>query len=259
MKLKDYEMPQYGMDGGADAEDLKQYSLKNFDLKTYQLTQTAPDPPPMAAPYVPALPEPEPSTEQPNEPSFSAAPHPVETELNPPALAPYDVQFGAHFSLQTVSYSPLSPAEPWKLPRWVVASVGIFFGSAAVLTLAVCVALLRDPKPAPTAEVAVPPAAVATTITAPAPRPAAEVARAAAPPVVRHSAPPTTSAMRNDSAPARRVVVSRHPSVVRRQSYRSRRVASKSSSPSLASQETETASRRPPPDALDQLLGESSL
>jgi len=248
VKLKDY-----------DPEDLKQYSLKNFDLRTYRLTQTAPEPAPMAAPYVPALPEPEPSPAQPNEPSFSPAPNPVETELNPPALAPYDVQFGAHFSLQTVSYSPLSPDEPWKLPRWVVASVGIFFGSAAVLTLAVCVALLRDAKPAPTAEAAVPPAPVATTIAPPALPPPADVARAAGPAVVRHPVPATATVMRNVAAPPHRIVVSRHPSVVRRQSYRSRRVASKSSSPSLAAQETETASRRPPPDALDQLLGESSL
>jgi len=121
------------------------------------------------------------------------------------------------------------------------------------------VALLRDAKPAPTAEAAVPPAPVATTIAPPALPPPADVARAAGPAVVRHPVPATATVMRNVAAPPHRIVVSRHPSVVRRQSYRSRRVASKSSSPSLAAQETETASRRPPPDALDQLLGESSL
>ena len=55
MKLKDYEIPQYGLPEGQAQEDLEQYSLKNFDLKAYQLTQKQPDPDPIPAPYHPPL------------------------------------------------------------------------------------------------------------------------------------------------------------------------------------------------------------
>jgi len=291
VKLKDYEIPQYGLDDGLDQEDLKQYSLKNFDLKAYQLPQKQPDPDPIPAacdPLAAAREAPSPNQqylnpwsstrEQPNEQHFSHAPNPVQTELSQLAPDPWEVQFGPHFNLQTVSYNPLSPAESWKMPRWVVAMVGLFFGSAAVLTLAFCVALLRDPKPAPTGQLAVPTAPVATTSAAPAQRSSSspmtkapgDVTRAPSAPdqktttkgyladraAVRHSAP--ANPMHDDSALGRRIVVSRHPSVVRRQSYGPRRVAARSTSSSVAPQETETPSR-PPKDALDQLLSESSL
>lgn len=290
MKLKDYEIPQYGLAEGQDQEDLEQYSLKNFDLKAYQLNQKQLDLDPIPAPCHPSLLEqqtgspnplaaapeaPSPNQlplnawsatpVQPAEQSFPHAPDPVQTELNPPALDSYDVQFGAHFNLQTVSYNPLSPAESWKLPRWVVTMVGLFFGSAAVLALAFCVVLLRDPKAAPTAPLAVPTAPVATAAAAPAQRSSGSdqetaTKRASADPaVVRHSGPATANLMHDDSKLGHRIVVSRHPSVVRRQIYGPRRVASKSPSPSVATEETETASRRPPKDALDQLLSESSL
>jgi hypothetical protein len=71
---------------------------------------------------------------------------------------------------------------------------------------------------------------------------------------VEHSA--TANLMRDDSALGHRIIaVSRHPSVVRRQVYGQRRVASKSTSPSAAAQENETATPRPQ-DALDKLLAE---
>jgi hypothetical protein len=216
VKLKDYEIPQYGPDHG-DQEDLKQYSLKNFDLNVYQ-------------------------------PTLAAAPDPVQSELNQLAFDPGDVQFGPHFNLQPLSYRPFSQPEPWKMPRWVVTMVGIFFGSAAVLALVFCVVLLRDPKAAPTAQMAVPTTPVATT-------PAAPVTRAAPAP----APPPTANLMHDDSAPGHRIVVSRHPSIVRRQVYGPRRVAPRSTSSSVAPQETETASRRPPQDDLDKLLSGSSL
>ena len=224
MKLKDYAIPQYGLPEGQAQEDLEQYSLKNFDLNLLKHETDSPSPL--------------------NEQSFSHAPDPVQPELNRRALDPYDVQFGAHFNLQTVSYNPLTPAQQWKIPRWVVTMVGLFFGSAAVLALAFCVVLLRDPKAAPTAPLAVPTAPVAATSVAP-----GDVARAPSAPEQET----TTSAL------GHRMVVSRHPSVVRRQIYSPRRVASKSTSSSVAPQETETAISRPPKDALDQLLGESSL
>lgn len=274
MKLKDYVIPQNGLDGGADPEDLAQYSLKNFDLKAFQLTQQ-PEPAPILAPaeHHPYTPEADilsppppaapalwsPAPEQPTAPSFAPAANPAPIE--PPtqfAMDPADVKFGVHFDLQTVAYSPLAPAESWKLPRWVITTVGLFFGSAAVLTLACCVVLLRDAKPAPPEQVAAPTAPVVTTPVAPvaaaAPAPAA-TNRAAVP----QSSPAIAKLMRDDAPPARRVVVSRHPSVVRRQVYGARRVASKSASPAVEAQETETASRRPPQDALDKLLGESTL
>lgn len=301
MKLRDYEIPQYGPgDGLLGQEDLEQYSLKNFDLKAYQLSQQAPDPAPIPAPCesflrpeadgpsplaaVREAPSPNPldpnpwsaPREQPNEPGFGHAPDPVQAAPSQLALQPYDVQFGAHFTLQTFSYTPLSPAQKWKIPRWVVTMVGVFFGSAAVLTLACCVVLLRDPKPAAPEPSAVTTAPVATTAAAPAPssspanRAPGEVARAASAPAtqtttkgpladraaVRHPSPSTASVMRDDSR--HRIVASRHPSAVRRQSYRPRRVASTSESSSVAAQETE-APRRPPQDELDKLLSESSL
>lgn len=173
------------------------------------------------------------------------------------------MQFGPYFNLQTVSYTPLSPAQSWKLPRWVVATVGVFFGSAAVLTLAVCVVLLRDPNPAPAAQPALPTAAVATTSAAPSEHSAGSPIDKAPVAVTRaaSAADQKTMAKRDpaDRAHAHHIVVSRHRSVVRRHIDSARRVASKGTSSSVAAQETETASRRPPPDALDQLLSESSL
>jgi hypothetical protein len=240
-------------------EDLEQYSLKNFDLKAYQLAQSQPEPAlPMAAPYEPYLPEPalaEPA-HLPEPAALSLAPSPLPIAMSPPVLAPSDVQFGAHFTLQTVSYNPLAPSQPWKLPRWVIAMVGLFFGSAAILTIATCVVLLRDPKPAPVAEVAVPTAAVATTPVATTPVAAktsavAKTSAAPASPSVTRAAP-ATAAVRT------RTVVSRHPSVVRRQLYGPRRVVARSMPSAAEAQDTEPAPKRPK-DALDQLLSESSL
>lgn len=194
MKLKDYVIPQYGLDDGAGQEELGQYSLKSFDLKTFQVTGKQPD---------------------------------------PVVLDPGEVRFGPHFTLQQPLYIPPSASQSWKMPRWVLTMVGLFFGSAALLTVAVCVVLLRDAK-APATE--------------PSPVPAAPATASA-----------TASAMHAAAPPVRRIVVSRHPSVVRRQLRGARRVASKSASSSPAPQELETASSRPPKDALDQLLSESSL
>lgn len=211
MKLKDYEIPQYGPDDGAAPEDLSQYSLKSFDLKTFQVTGKQLDPP------------------------------------EPVVLDPGEVRFGPHFTLQQPLYIPPSPSQSWKMPRWVVTMVGLFFGSAALLTIAVCVVLLRDAKAPATEPVAAPAAPAAAAPAAP----AAAVATTSAAPARAVSPPPP--------APAHRIVVSRHPSVVRRQLRASRRVASKSASSPPAPHELETASSRPPKDALDQLLSESSL
>ncbi len=255
MKLKDYEIPQYGSNDGLPPDDLEQYSLKNFDLKAYQLTQSQPDAAPMAAFCAP---EPPPPAE-----SFPPVADPVRSEPSPLALEPYDVQFGAHFNLQQPLYVAASPSQSWKLPRWVVATVGLFFASAAVLTISVCVVLLRGPSAPPTAQAAVPAAPVATTSAAPA-RPAGAGSPASKAPVAVTRAPsaphpPTANLMHVDLARGPRVVVSRHPSVVRRQPYGPRRVAARSASSPVAPEETETANRRPPKDALDQLLSESAL
>ena len=247
MKLKDYAIPQYGLADGADPADLAQYSLKNFDLEAYQRAQEPPaNPVPMVAP--PA--------------------NPIQTVPSQLAVAPSDVQFGLHFNLQQPLYIPPSPSQSWKLPRWVILTVGLFFGSAAVLTFACCIVLLRDPKPAPTAQLAAPTPPVASAAAAQAqPRTSSPTSQAS--PDVRRapSAHAQATTTRREPAPARhdasalphRTVVSRNPSVVRRQSYGTRRVASKSTSPAEAAQEPETASRRPPKDALDQLLSESAL
>jgi hypothetical protein len=193
VKLKDYQIPQYGLNDGA------------------------------------------------------SPPNPVRTELASAAPDHCEVQFGQHFTLLQPLYTP--QPETWKIPRWVVAMVGLFFGSAAVLTVATCVVLLRDQKPAPAQPLAVPTAPVAMT------------AAVAATPPRPSSSPPTTrpAAVHDDSAPARRIIVSRHPSAVRRQLHGPRRIASRSTSSSVALQETEPAPRRPPQDPLDKLLGESSL
>jgi len=275
VKLKDYEIPQYGVDGGVDQEDLAQYSLKNFDLNAYQRTQQQPDPAP-----IPVLLDPPPSSstgQSSNEENFSPAPNPVQTELNQPAMELFDVKFGAHFNLQTVSYNPLSPAQTWKMPRWVVTTVGLFFASAAVLAVALCVVLLRDPRTPPTGQLAPPTAPVATTSPAPAPTGSSSPMNAAPGDVARRASAPRQQATPNgyladragvrhpgpaaaasSSVGHRIAVVSRHPTVVRRQTYRAQRTASKNESSSLAASETETASR-PPQDALDKLLGESAL
>jgi hypothetical protein len=212
------------------------------------------------------------STREPlNEQNFSHAPNQVQSELSQLALDPGDVQFGPHFNLQPLSYNPFSAPEPWKIPRWVVAMVGLFFGSAAVLTIAFCVVLLRDPKAAPTGQMAVPTAPVAATSAAPAQRSSSSPIDKTPGNVIRAVSTPdqetptkgdpaaTANLMHADSALGHRIVVSRHPGVVRRQVYGPRRVAPKSTSSSVAPQETETASRRPPQDALDKLLSESSL
>lgn len=240
-------------------EDLEQYSLKNFDLKAYQLAQSQPEPAlPIAAPSEPYVPEPETLSPAP----IGVAPSPLPFEMSPPALAASDVQFGAHFTLQTVSYNPLAPAQPWKLPRWVIAAVGLFFGSAALLTIVTCVVLLRDPKPGPVADVAVPTAAVtttaavATTAAAPAQPSVTRAAPAAA--AVRHSGPALANLIHNDAALPHRIVVPRHPSVVRRTSYGPRHVAARSTASAVEAPEGEPAPKRPK-DALDQLLSESSL
>jgi hypothetical protein len=217
-----------------------------FDLNA-PLSQQQPDPEPIPAPVWSAV------QEQPIEQSFIPLPNPVQTELAPLAPEPCDVQFGQHFTLLQPLYTPFSQSEPWKLPRWVIATVGVFFGSAAVFAIATCVVLLRDPKPAPTepAPVAMTaPVAVAAPVAAPSLAPAPHIA---SPPKVTKA--PTVHA----AALPHRVVVSRHPSFVRRQIHGPRRVASRSTSSSIAAEETETVSRRPPQDALDKLLGESSL
>jgi len=262
VKLKDYEIPQYGLNDGANQEDLEQYSLKNFDLKAYQLSQQQPDPEPIAGPCEPYLFTSQIDSasplaaaraqEQPIEPSFSQPPNPAQTELAPPAAAPYEVQFGQHFTLLQPLYTPFSQPETWKIPRWVIATVGLFFGSAAVLTVATCVVLLRDPKPAPTEPLAAPTPPVAMT---------APVTATSAAPAQHRPSPPMTKApaAHDNSALAHRFVVSRHPSVVRRQIHGPRRVASRSTSSSVALQEMEPAVSRPPQDALDKLLGESSV
>jgi hypothetical protein len=139
--------------------------------------------------------------------------------------------------------------------------VGLFFASAAVLTFAFCVVLLREPKAAPTAEAAAPATApVAATAAAAAPSGASAPASKAAANVT-HAAPAAAPKPMHDGAALRhRVVASRHRSVVRRHVYGPRRLVSRGTASSVAAQEPEAASRRPPPrDALDQLLSESSL
>ena len=242
VKLKDYE-------------DLEQYSLKNFDLKAYQLSQQQPAPEPIPGPcepyrFTPEIDSPSPLAIAPD------APSPNQLSPNPWSSVqeqdPCEVQFGQHFTLLQPLYTPFSQTETWKLPRWVVAMVGLFFGSAAVFAAATCVVLLRDPKPAPAEPLAAPTAPVAMT---------APVAATSPAPAQHSSSPPMTKAspVRDSSALAHRIAVSRHPSVVRRQIHGPRRVASRSTSSSVALQETETASSRPPQDALDKLLGESSV
>lgn len=116
-------------------KDLKQYSLKNFGLNAYQLTQKEPDPDPIpnrSDPYLltqqtdspPAAAREAPSPNQLQ--SFIHALNPVPTGRSELAPELCDVKFGAHFNLQTVSYHPLSPAQSWKIPRWVVTTVGLF-------------------------------------------------------------------------------------------------------------------------------------
>lgn len=239
-----------GLTVGANQEDLEPYSLKSFDLQAQQPSQQQPDPEPIPAPSEPSVFTP-PAMEQ----SFSPPPSPVQTEWSPPAPETIDVHFGQHFTLLQPLYTPFSQSEPWKMPRWVIATVGLFFGSAAVFAVATCVVLLRDPKPAPTEPLAVPTAAVAVTA------PIAVAATSPAPARPTISAPITKApgVVHNNAALPHRVVASRQPTVVRRQFHGPRRVASRSTSSSEALQETETVSRRPPQDALDKLLGESSL
>jgi hypothetical protein len=121
--------------------------------------------------------------------------------------------------------------------------------------------LLRDPKAAPTGQLAAPTEPVATTSAAPGQRSSSSPTNKAPGDVTRAVSAPDRQAnlMHDDSALGHRIVVSRHPNVVRRQIYGPRRVGSKSTSSSAEPQETETTSRRPAQDDLDKLLGESPL
>jgi hypothetical protein len=205
----------------------------------------APEPPPAQVPSVnPWNPAPEAPTEQ----SFSPPPVAVD-EPHQLVLNPSDVQFSPLFE-QPLSYNPFTPAQPsWKIPRWLMAAAGIFFGSAAILMITLFVVLLRDPKPAPpTVQLVVPTAPVATVTPTPPPAPAAPVAQKAP---VQAEAP---------ALPHRvAVAVSRHPAFVRRPSYGSRRSARESEGSPVASEETPTPRSKPPQDELDKLLGQSSL
>jgi hypothetical protein len=202
-------------------------------------------PPPVSAAPAPAVVPETPPAPQPDPwgaPAHTPAPVYEEPHL---VLSPSDVQFGGTFDHQ-LAYNPFMPQEAPKVPRWLIATMGTFFGVAAVLMVVVLVALLRDPKPAPpTVQLVVPPPApVATAPVAPAP---------SAAPVVKAPAPE----VRPEPAVAQRVAVSRHPAVVRRPSYGSRRIAHQGERSSPASEES-APSRPPPQDDLDRLLSQSS-
>jgi hypothetical protein len=185
-----------------------------------------------------------------NEQSFSQALSAIPDEAHLLVLNPSDVQLSPHFE-QPLSYNPFSPPqESWKIPRWLIASMAIFFGSAAVLMVVLCVVLLRDPKPAPpTVQLVVPTAPVATAPVTPPPP-----TKAPAAPVIHK-----TPIQEVPSALPHRVAVSRHPAFVRRPTYGSRRIAHESEGSSVASEETEKPRSRPPQDDLDKLLTQSSL
>jgi hypothetical protein len=175
------------------------------------------------------------------EPDFGQAPSGVQNELNHLALA----------------YNPFT-APAWKAPRWLIATIGVFFGSAAIVMVTLCVVLLRDPKaPPPTVQLVVPTAPAVPTVTttvattSATPAPPSEVSRAA--PAIQKTP------MNDGAALGYRVAVSRHPAPVRRQTYGSRRITHKSERSPAADEEPETRSSRPPQDALDKLLAESAL
>lgn len=310
MKLKDYDISQYGPGDDLDSGDLHQYNLKNFDLKAYRRDQERQDPdhlkqydpknfdpmvdrsnegftssaqalvaavnPEASHDSIPGeMANPVPSGYNPYLLKQETAPSATQDELNRPVLDPCEVQISPNFYLQTLSCdgNPFSPPQPWKMPRWAVAMIGLFFGSAAALTLTFCVVLLRESKAAPQAQL-VAPAPLATTSARPV-EPSAnsvDVSRAVSAnqktniqnaPVDRAAVRPSGTAVprptHDDSALAHRVAVSRHPAFVRRSSHGSRRIAHNSEGASAAREEGETASSRPAQDDLDKLLGASAL
>jgi hypothetical protein len=205
--------------------------------------------------------------EPPSSPPLARSP--LEEELQPFAVSPCDVLVGSDLyvpgpdlyvpgpdlALPGLGYNPFSPSpQAWSLPRWFLVTVGIFCASCTAVAITFCVVLLRGPNAAPAAQApqASGPTAPVVATSAPVAQPTSgspadkapgEVARAV--PEVRPTAP--------TAATSNRIVLSRQSKFVRRQTVRSHRIADR------GSDATDTASSRPPQDALDKLLAGSTL
>jgi hypothetical protein len=253
LKLKDYTLP--------DSNDLKQYDLKNFDLASYDPNEgftSAPEevisPDPIgyvASTFDPYLPTAEP---------VSPAPSADQGALEPFGVNPYAAQPPSVYLPPVVlpsSFEPFSP-ERWKMPRWAFAMVGVFLGSVTLLVVLLCVVVLRGSNAAPAVAPTAPMAAVVTPAAPAQPNVSPVVATNKAPSVVAQPVrPATASPMQASAAALGHSAPLGHRRFVRRQP-----VAHRGSASAATADEAEAPSRaqaKPAPDALDQLLSESSL
>ena len=140
---------------------------------------------------------------------------------------------------------------PWRMPKWLGATLGGIFGVIVIGSMITIVQLTRSPTPKPVAVVAVAPVA-APAAAAPVAAPAATADQATAP-----------VAAADDAAPAKRHASKKHAAA---HSKKSKLMASAKKSPSSGSTlgsaqrqtilaKHDTKGKRSDKDALDKLLG----
>lgn len=137
---------------------------------------------------------------------------------------------------------------PWRMPKWLGATLGGIFGVIVIGSMITIVQLTRSPTPPPVAAVAMAP------VTAPAPT-AAPAAQAAVAPAKAVSAPLASA---DDAAPVAKKHSKKHAKAARHGKMLAS--AKRSSDAGSAQRQTiiakhDTRSKRSDKDALDKLLG----
>lgn len=138
---------------------------------------------------------------------------------------------------------------PWKMPKWLGATLGGIFGVIVIGSMVTIVQLTRSPTPPPVAAVAMAPTAPASA--------AAPVAAAPAP--AKAVSAPLASA--DDAAPASKKHAKKHAKAGKKgKLFASAKRSSSGSSLGAAQRQTilakhDTKSKRNDKDALDKLLG----
>ncbi|HXU72958.1 MAG TPA: hypothetical protein VN947_26750 [Polyangia bacterium] len=136
---------------------------------------------------------------------------------------------------------------PWRMPKWLGATLGGIFGVIVIGSMITIVQLTRSPTPAPVAAVAMAPVATAAPTAAP--------AAAAVAPAKAVSAPVASA---DDAAPVAKKHAKRHAKAAKH--GRMLASAKRSSDAGSTQRQTiiakhDTKSKRTDKDALDKLLG----